>query len=258
MKKATIVKKAVVAALLCVPLALCGCSSKTNKDVTPDDSNVIYVSDTSVKPLQSDLVERSSVSDVKAPEGSISFEKACELIDTCGIEQFYVGQSLKDHKKANLGIIDYKGEKYYSIYPCVETNGKTILMGTHCLVSCNGSNVLTQNWMGGYETAQQGTAEMDKDWKIRCPDAVISPNDAISFLAAKEKGLGLEKGITEYVFEVDMTLTDINGLPCYTYTPKLEYTDHIELLGGIYVSADGKGHVFKNVPGEAREYSEIE
>lgn len=252
-------KKILFITLLCCTLAVCGCAKKDsqNKPATPDDSNVIYISDTSEKPMKNKLVERGDSPEVSAPDGSISFEQACKLVDSCSIENFYLCQSLKDYQKYYFGTIEYKGEKYYSIYPCLEIKGKKIFMGTNCLVSCTGSFVLTQNWMGGYETVDQNTAVLDKDWKTRCPDAKVSPNEAITALVDKEKLLGLEHDISAYTFETDLNLKEINGIPCYAFTPKLEYTDHLELLGVLYVSADGTGCVYKSSPDDSSEYIEI-
>ena len=66
-------KKAIFVTLLCCALALCGCAKKEKNNTAPDDSNVIYVSDTSQKPLQNQLIERKASSEVSAPDGSISF-----------------------------------------------------------------------------------------------------------------------------------------------------------------------------------------
>lgn len=252
-------KKLLFITLLCCSLALCGCAKKDkdSKPATPDDSNVIYISDTSEKPLQYKLVEREESPEISAPDGSISFEQACSLLDSCGIENFYLCQSLKDYQKYYFGTIEYKNEMYYSIYPCLEIKGKKIFMGTNCLVSCSGSFVLAQNWMGGYEAVGQNTAALDKDWKTRCPDAKISPNEAAAALVEKEKLLGLEHDISVYTFETDPSLKDINGVPCYAFSPKLEYTDHIEILSTLYVSADGAGSVFKVSSEDALEYDEI-
>lgn len=250
-------KKAIFVTLLCCALALCGCAKKEKNNTAPDDSNVIYVSDTSQKPLQNQLIERKASSEVSAPDGSISFEQACKMADTCGIEPFYIAQSMKDYKKYYFGTITYKGEQYYSIYPYLDINGKQIFLGTNVLVSCSGNAVLAQNWMGGYEAVDQNTADLDKDWNTRCPDASISPNEALKQLVEKESSLGLKHSISTYTFEVDPTLAEIDGLPCYVYTPKLEYTDHIELFSRFYVSADGQGHIFTVSPDDAAEHIEI-
>ena len=251
-------KKAIIISLLCMMLAVCGCAKRENKtEEKSKDSNVIYVSDTSVKPVDNVLIEKKTSPAMETPDGSISFEKACELLDTCSIENVYTGQSLKDYKKYYFGTVDYKGGKYYSIYPYIEYNGGKVFVGTNCLVSCSGNTVLAKNWMGGYEPVDQNTASLDKDWKTRCLDAEISPNEALLKVVDKQKALGLDRDISAYVFETNLSLSDINGVPCYLFTPKLEYTDHQDMLGNIYVSADGKGIVFRNSKETMGEYEEV-
>ena len=230
-------KKMIVLALLCGTVFLCGCSAKQNTSSESSiDSNVIVVSDMSQEPLGDERIKRPASPEVSAPEGSISIDQACKLLDSCGMEDLYLSESMSTYKKYYFNTVDYLGEKYYSFYPYLEAGGKTVYVGTNVLVSCNGNVVLKKNWMSDYETVTQGAAQNDRPYTERYPDAKISPNEALAVLAENEKHLGLKFGISEYIFEFNDTTSEVNGKPCYRITPKLEYIDHIELLKPVYVS----------------------
>ena len=240
-------KKLIATALLCAAVSLCGCSQKQDKpSESITDSNVIVVSDTSQTSLGNDRIKRSASPEVSAPDGSISIEQALRMLDSCGMEELYLSESMSTYKKYYFNTVDYLGEKYYSFYPYLEADGKMIYVGTNVLVSCNGTMVLAKNWMGGYEPVTQASAQNDKPYTERYPDAKISPNEALASLVKNEGKLGLEYSIPEYIFEFDDGTTDIDGKPCYRITPKLEYLDHIELLKPIYVSADKNAAIVKN------------
>ena len=117
--------------------------------------------------------------------------------------------------------------------------------------------MLAQNWMGGYENIELNSADKDKDIQKMYPDAKITPNEALAVLAQKEMALGLKRPIEDYVFETDEKLIEANAIPCYCFTPKLEYTDHIDLLKVYYVTADGSNTIFASVTGSPAEFTEL-
>ena len=243
-------KKLIATALLCSAVSLCGCSSnqKTGSE-SGIDSNIIVVSDTSLAPTGDERIKYNASPEVSAPDGSISIEEAYKLLDSCGMEDLYLTESMSAYSKYYFNTVDYHGEKYYSFYPFITAEGKRLLVGTNVLVSCSGTVVLAKNWMGGYDTVTPASAQNDKPYTERYTDAAISPNEALAALAKNEKELGLKYDISEYVFEFDDRTADVNGKPCYRITPKLEYLDHIELLKPLYVSADKDAAIVKNDKG---------
>ena len=246
-------KKEIIAALLCMSLALCGCTKNEKKPSQSQDDNIIIPSDTGPQSYGDDLINKNSRSDSSAPDGSISFEDACKKLDECPMSAFYLPQSMKDYKKYLFNIVNRSGEEYYSVYPYIEVSGKKIYVGTNALVNCKTGKVLTKNWMGGYEPVDTA-AEPDTDYTVRYPDAKISPNQALTLLAENKKRLDLEKDISEYVFEIDESIAEPNGTPCYKISPKLEYTDHIDILGSYYVSVEGKNNILVGKKGDQEEY----
>lgn len=250
----------VICLLAC--LSFCGCSNAKSNNTSGgssagQDSNVIYINDVSQASMGNKTVQKPKDQPVSAPDGSITFEEACQRLDTCGKKDFYLPESMSAYRKYYFGTVDYQGELYYSIYPYYESNGKRLYAGTNCLVSLNGEVVRAQNWMGGYDLIDQNTAADDKDIKAMYPDAKITPNEALSVLAQKEKALGLERSIEDYVFETDERLIEVSGIPCYCFTPKLEYTDHIDLLKVYYVTSDGTNTILSAVTGSPTEFVEL-
>ena len=253
-------KKKIMLACLLTSLLLCGCGAKSDKQpsVNEDSNHVILVSDNDyVTSMGDKVVEKPKDQKVSAPADSISFEQACTLLDGCEKKDFYLPESLKNYQKYYFGTVEYNGSQYYSIYPYIEANGKHIYAGTNCLVAVSGEYVLAQNWMGGYENIELNSADKDKDIQKMYPDAKITPNKALAVLAQKEKALGLKRPIEDYVFETDEKLIEANGIPCYCFTPKLEYTDHIDLLKVYYVTADGSNTIFASVTGAPAEFTEL-
>ncbi len=252
-------KKLITIALLCTAVSLCGCSSKQQKPSQNDgsDDNIIIVPDTSQAPMGNERIKRPASPEVSAPDGSISIEEAYKLLDGCRMEDMYLVESMSTYKKYYFNTVDYLGEKYYSFYPYLEVGGKRIFVGTNVLVSCNGSVVLAKNWVGSYDIVTQAASQNDKPYTEKYPDAKISPNEALTAFAEKESVLGLEYGIEEYIFESNDTTSDINGIPCYRIIPKIEYLDHIDILGNYYVSADSSKRIFQGVRGKNGEYTEL-
>ena len=255
-------KKLLAAVCVLACLSLVGCNNgktgSTSSGSSPDQSsNTIYITDTSLPPMGDKVVEKPKETAVSAPEGSISFEQACAVLDTCGKQNFYLPESMNTYQKYYFATVDYQGEQYYSIYPYIEANGKRLYAGTNCLVSLNGEVVRAQNWMGSYDVIEQNTAEHDKDIQTMYPDAKMTPNQALTALAEKEKALGLSRPIGDYVFETDEKLIEVSGVPCYCFTPKLEYTDHIDLLKVYYVTSDGTNTVLSAVTGSPGEFVEL-
>ncbi len=249
--------KIVLSVLLLTVLALGGCGQRKTSQPSADDEHIIYVSEVSQTSMGNKVIEKPVSPQISVPEGSISLKDACKLLDTCTKHAFYLAESMSSYQKYCFGIVDYQGSSYYSIYPYLETAGKRVYVGTNCLVALDGSAVMAANWMGSYDTVQTNTAGSDKDIRKMYPDAKITPNEAFSVLAQKESVLGLERPLADYVFEIDEKLIEAGSVPCYCITPKLEYTDHIDLLKVYYITADGKGSVLSTVKGSPTEYSEL-
>ncbi len=253
-------KKKVLLLCLLTGLMLGGCGTKNSQETssaTEDDSHIIYVETSAAPSHQNILVEKPKNQTVSAPAESISFEQACALLDSCGKKDFYLPEGLKSYQKYYFGTVDYRGGTYYSIYPYLDVEGKRLYAGTNCLVSVDGTYVLAQNWMGGYERVEQKTAGTDKPVQEMYPEAKVSPNEALAVLAKKEKALGLEYSIEQYVFETDEKLVEAGGALCYCFTPKLEYTDHMDWLKVYYVTADGSETVLSSVTGSPTEFVEL-
>ncbi len=235
---------AVMAALLMA--AVCGCEE--------GEPPLSTVSDTSVSQAETSVISKNKTDTVSVPSESIPFEEACAILDTCGAKETGLPQSMKDFQKYYFGTVQYYGKAYYSIYPYVESNDQKIFVGTNLLVSCSdGGLVLKKSWLGVYEEVPTGTAAEDLSWKEQYPDAKISPTDAVKVLA--EKNLGLERPLSDYVFEFLEETETAQGIPCYMVTPKMELTNSTQLLKKMYLSADGSGAVFQAV--SAGEYTQL-
>lgn len=243
--------KALTAMLLVLSLGLCGCSQNNNSNndnnqnqssVTEDESKV--------------FIERKDAGEPSAPEESISFEKACEILDKCSMKETYLPQSMKDYKKLYFGTIDYMSEKYYSVYPYIEAANKKIFVGTNCLVSCDGSLVLKKTWIGDYSELTE-SADNDKSLDELYPGAKVTPNDILKVMAENEKSLSLEYDMTKYVFEVGSQLVDIEGKKCYKIMPKLEYMDSVTILQSFYGTIDGSNEIWQADISDNGKYKKI-
>ncbi len=256
-------KKIILVSALILSLSFCGCSAEGDNsektessasqgaEVSADESGITYtIRDVSHDTSTGDrIVISDDQDDISAPDDSISFKDACDIIDSCNMEELYLPQSAKDYKKLYCSTVKYQGKDYYSIYNYLEVKGQKIPVGTNCLVACDGSEILKKDWVGGYDPVKKNTAKNDKSIEDKYPDAKITPNEAITDAAEKGEKLGLEYEVSSYVFEADDTLTEINGVACYKLTPKTEYTNSIELHTAIYVNAYGSGEVYLPVLG---------
>ncbi len=246
-------KKGIALLLLAALVSLCGCAAneKTESsvyegvEISADENGLTYILRSDVSEMsQGSRLEIKEKSDVSAPEDSISFQEACDLIDSCNMDMLYLPQKASDYEKLYFATVDEGGDPYYSIYNCIVVGNKKILVGTNCLVSCNGQNVYKKSWVGAFEEVTLHSSGADQTVKERYPDARITPNEALKVLAENEEGLRLEDDITQYVFEFDEKLVTAESIPCYKITPKIEYTNSVELKTAYYVSAYGTGEVF--------------
>ena len=249
-------KKIVFISILSASLLLCGCSQNGDNSEMPvessyaqiyedSDGNLVY-EDSKYEIVEGSLIERNGDEDEpSAPEGSISFEEAVEILDSCSFEELYLPQSVSDYEKYYFGTVTHNDLLYYSIDPYVEADGKKIFVGTNCLVACDGSKVLMKTWASDYMSVEIGSAENDKSLSELYGDCEATPNDAIASLAKfSESQLGLEHSLSSYTFEVDTKIHDIKGIECYQATPKLNYTNLMSMTAPYYISADGSGRVF--------------
>ncbi len=244
---------AVLTAMLAV--AVCGCEGKIpNPDA--DEDNISYVESSQNEEKEVSVISRDKVQTVSAPSDSISFDKACELIDRCSMDELELPQSAKDFRKYYFATVDYYGKPYYSVYFYTETKDTKVFVGTNILVACDGGVILKKKWTGNYEKVQTDTAENEKTLKELYPDAKIAPAEALQALVGKN--LKLEYDLSKYVFEFSDGTAEIQGMVCFAVMPKLELSNSIQLSGKLYINTDGSGSVWKADPAEAGEYIELE
>lgn len=202
------------------------------------------------------LIVKESAGEPSAPDGSISFEDACKLLDKCGMKELYLPQSVSSYEKLYFGTIEYEGEKYYSIYTYVNADGRKVYTGTNYIVAVDGELVAKKHWFGGY-TLVSSTSSTDKTQQELFPDTSITPNEALALIAKNESYLGFDHKIEDYIFEFNPELRDANGVTCYRITPKLEYSDHIDLQQNIYVASDGTGGIYRAEDSSAKEFRQL-
>lgn len=238
--------------------ALSGCDEKLPSPANDDNQNVLKITsdprDLESTP-QGSVINRNENKTVSAPEGSIGFEKACDILDKCDMNDLQIPQSAKYFQKYYFGTVEYYNKMYYSIYLYSEKDDKKVFIGNNILVSCDGELVLTKSWLGYYDKVSQNNNENDKDFKELFPDAKQAPSEALKALA--DKNLQLEYTLSQYVFEFSYETINVQSIECYIVTPKIEFTDSINLVQRLYISTDGTNRVFKNNPDEKGEYIEL-
>lgn len=222
------------------------------------DGTVVY-NDNASKTDEGSLIERNgNKNEVSSPENSISIEKATSMLDTCAAEDLYLPQSVKNYEKYYSFTVNYGDALYYSFDFYVEKDGKRVFAGTNCLVACDGTQILKEDWMGGYVPVKQNKASSDKSVSEMYGNVKITPNEALLTLASfSEKELGLEYSFLTYTFETDTEISTVKGIKCYKITPKLYYTNSVKMLSPYYVSVDGKNRVFTSDGKDNSQYIEI-
>ena len=223
-----------------------GCSENNGVSVTEDESRT---------DSQAYIIQKNQNKTVLSPNDSISFEKACEFLDKCSMTELELPQSAKDFQKYYFGTVDYYGKTYYSVYFFTEKDDKKVFVGNNVLVSCDGSFALVKNLVGQYEKLTENGCTSDTDYHELYPDVKTSPVEALQCLA--DKNLQTDYSLSKLVFDFGTELTEIQGIPCYETTPKVEFTDSMTMLQKIYITADGSGKVLKNDLYDKNEYIEL-
>lgn len=246
----------ITAVLLAV--TLCGCNETQENSTVTDDNTVSRqtVAERSEEPVQESVINRNQSKEVVTPNGSITYQEACSIVDQCGMRELELPQSAKDYQKYYFDTVSYYGDLYYSIYLYVEKDKKKVFVGNNILVSCDGKLVLKKDWLGHYEKVSQNGADSDPTLEELYPSAKTTPVEAAKALA--DKNLGLEYGLSQCVFEFAEETTDIQSINCFVVTPKVELTDSTKYLKKIYINTDGSGQVFQADPNEKGEYIELQ
>ena len=247
MKKEFFMKKILYLFMAAMVFSLGGCSENNavSDDLPSAASNT----------ASAYVVQKNENKTVSSPNESISFEEACELLDKCSMTELELPQSAKDFQKYYFGTVDYYGKSYYSVYFYTEKDDKKIFVGSNVLVSCDGSFALVKNLFGQYEKLTENGCTSDKNYQELYPDAKISPAEALRSLA--DKDLQTDYPLSKLVFDFGTALTEIQGIPCYDVTPKVEFTDSMTMLQKIYITADGSDKALKNDLYDKNEYIEL-
>lgn len=267
-----IYSKIIIGTLVVSVLSLSGCKKGSFSDMSPNNQNSVEGYTVTSEGIYIDTEKISDVSvedgylightgdkpDVSAPQGSISFEDAVKILDSCSFEKFYLPQKVSNYEKHYYETIRHNEDDCYMIGFYINKNGASIYLGTNALVSCDGKKVYKQSWMGSYEEVKIGSSENDKTFQELYPDAKITPDDALFVIESKGKAaLELMENLTQYTFEIDTGLVEKNGVKCYAVYPKLNYEHRVKIFECIYVSADGENRVFIKDNESEDEYKEV-
>ncbi len=256
-------KKLIIISLMTALMLSAGCTPNYQTDEkdapkinSEDSGKAIIVTPSDTEPLGDIRIERKEASDLTVPEGYISLDDAVELLYKCNREYMYLPENANTYKAYCTGIADYENSDYYSIYLYLDAGDERITVGTAYLVSCDGKTVRKKTWTGEFTSLKLDGSASDKDLSVRFPDAKITPNEALKMIAERKPLLKLEFPLADYVFEMNENLYEADGAMCYNFTPKIEYTDHINLLGGFFVNIDGSA-VYYSLPDTDGHYIEV-
>ena len=125
--------------------ALGGCDEKLPSPVDDIDESsfrIDYSPQISDNIDQVSIINRNQNKTVSAPEESISFEKACEILDKCDMNDLQLPESARYFKKYYFDTVEYYNKMYYSVYFYSEKDDKKVFVGNNTLVSCDGELVL--------------------------------------------------------------------------------------------------------------------
>ncbi len=262
-------KKLMFVSALAVLMIFCACSDNESSESAVDESSSAQIYETSDGKLiygdnssevsQGILIERNgSEKEVSAPDGSITFDEAEKLLNTCNFEALYLPQSVKEYKKYYFDTVTYNNSLYYSIDLYIELKGKKIFVGTNCLVACDGSSVLAKNWTSDYTSVKTNSSSSDSSLTELYGNTEITPNDALKVLASfSESQLGLKYSFSNYTFEVYTKLYDIKDVECYKIIPKLNYNNSLSVLSPYYITSDGSNKVIVNSSDKEDSYTEV-
>ena len=247
-------KKRIALLALAMAMVLCGCSQSSGNSSgettanSEDGIEIVVDPDTANNDQdqgEGSLIERKKQQEVSAPEKSISFEEACELLDSCDMESLYLPQPAKDYKKEYFGTVKHDHMDFYSIYLYIENGKEKIYVGTNYIVSCDGKYVMKKTWTAEYYNVETKTASADLAPEELYQGAKIMPNDALKILCDKDgTKLKLGEDTSIYTFEVSTKVVDVDSFECYKITPKLDFTNNLEILEPFYVNIDGTGEVY--------------
>ena len=245
-------EKRIITAALLLSLLLCGCGSTTGDngntsvaETAGTESRVVNVDSSVNSKASAGVVAAHSAVSYTAPEGSITFEEVCVILDRCSYKDLYLPQSVSDYEKICTGITKHNEKDYYQVYFYLSKGEEKVFMGTSCLVACDGKSVSRKNWFGTYEEIGTNKAKDDPTWQDIYPGAAVTPNEAMLVLLDKSfNALGLQYELSQYVFEVKSDVKSIEGIECYSVIPKIETGNAVTMLQNCYISTDGSNTVF--------------
>ncbi len=257
--------KKILAVSLMAVLLMCGCENSDDAghfDNTSDSQSEISITESNTPSEQSSSSEKISVSrseekKISAPEKSISFEEACQLLDSCSPNDLYLPQSAKDFEKYYDGTVTDNGKDYYSVYLYTESKNGNIFVGTNYLISCDGKKIKKKMWTNEYSSVAFSSSDTKNTEQVYGKTAV-SPKEALKILGDKGSDvLRLDNDISIYTFEFDNKLKSIDSFECYKIIPKLDNGDAVEFGTPYYVNTDGSGEVYRPLDSDPNNYKQI-
>ncbi len=252
-------KKLFICLLASVLSVFCACSSNDNARLTDadeemgvsvyegSDGKTIYSFDldgSKTEPVENKNLKKHTLQkiEVSAAPGSISLEKAEEILDSCSRYRLYIPGTVAEMKKQYNETITFNGKEYYAISFYLEKDGVRRYVGSDVIVACDGSDIYRLDLSGSYQKVEADAAQNDKPLTEIFKGTGISAKDALfSINNYDPKTLGLEEEITDYTFEISDQLAVKRSISCYRITPKLRYANSVKLCSPIFVAADGSG-----------------
>lgn len=240
-------RKMMLTVVLSLSLLLCGCAAdSTEKQSSSTELSSVYEDAAEQSTAEEySVIERSKEQEVSAPDNSIRFEEACELLDSCSRKSLYLPESAKHYQKYYFGTVRYHKNDFYSVYLYIENGEDRIYVGTNYLVSCKGKTVMRKSLMGDYNRIDTQTAALDETETKRYEGAKITPNEALAVLSEKNQTSAfLGRKLSDYTFDVGDKLEEIGSTECYKLIPSLDLIDKVEMSTPYYVDALGSGDIY--------------
>lgn len=204
--------------------------------------------------VQRDLHEQ----EVSAPENSITFEEAVNLLKSCKATDLYLPDNPSGYEAFYVKTENVYETPCYFIDLFSNVNGTPVFVGVPYAVSCDGKSVFVKTITGDFSEIEPSEQETPDDYTKIYPNAKFAPNDAIKAIEKlTPEQIGIENELANYYLRFDKDLLTVTDDSCYRISVTSYTNGGVQMPSFLFVSASS-GTIYKTDPTDNSKFITIE
>ena len=229
-------------------------SSDYDVDVSQTSDGTLIIGDASETSTEEVSQRNLNEAEVSASDGSISFDEAVELLQSCQSTDMYLPDSPSEYEAFYVETTTINDIECYRIDLYLNVNSVPMFVGVPYAVSCDGQYVLEKTIVGSWSIIEPVSAEEQEDYLTIYDSPSFSPNEAIESVEKLTlEQVGIENELTDYYLRFEKTLYTVVDDECYRISVTAYTSSGVQIAAFIFVSASS-GTIYKTDPDDNSQY----